>query len=701
MKKFKLLLIFIFPLTVLSQPTTLSSLQSQIDGLENQKNRKLSETLASEAQLAQASEQRQTTLARALEIGAIIPTLDKRKIEKLKEISKEIESELEATKIPLEEQIRITHYRDQNKYRGYLKCLRRNLDSGSDIFNKKIETCRPRRAQDFTGSASFMQKLQKASELLSIDEQKLRREYNTATNKVSSLDSKINSLKHLSYDSRKELEQLELQIDDLQVKFKREEFMAINKDFYNCNSKTPTIDLENETLHAQTSKKGPFYNIPRDHQDGVGTCYANTAKNLLLGLSDGKMNASFLEMALQYKSKFSNGQAFDLDGGHSCEVLKIVEDIGYCPKGFSPIESGDETQRIGGLFKDNTSLYGHAQVIEMVKRFMDGKALLEKNTDSCSISMVKNSKKMIEAMKADADIKLPYPTINNFVLDKNKMLGFYFWSYKNKVTNPISEEEYLNDYNRVQNEFSKSYLEAAIGEESEAKLRKRFDDTYGQFFRKYGFEDKLKVPHLASRLDSFLRKGYDQDFRKAAIKTSMFYKEFFSESNDTVNLSDSTCLKDNSLFTTFISGLNEIANMFRATGGDTDKLFDNEGNFISSHDLMTLAVAPKCLNTSNRKKLDLPYQCKLVTTNRALTVEREISNKRDLILTSLLEGLPVGNTHPQPGGSHINTIVGFRYNSSIDKCEYKIRESQSATSFWTSEKDILKNNTNFTFVEKK
>jgi len=71
-----------------------------------------------------------------------------------------------------------------------------------------------------------------------------------------------------------------------------------------------------------------------------------------------------------------------------------------------------------------------------------------------------------------------------------------------------------------------------------------------------------------------------------------------------------------------------------------------------------------------------------------------------VILTSLLEGMPVGNSHPQPGGNHINTIVGYRYNKSLNKCEYKIRESQTATSFWSTEESIIKINLKMTIAVK-
>ena len=443
-----------------------------------------------------------------------------------------------------------------------------------------------------------------------------------------------------------------------------------------------------------------MHNISQDHQDGLGTCFANSAKNILIGLSGGEINASFLDLAVQYKSKYSQGKPFQLDLGNTCDALSVVKEKGYCPKEFSPIESGDDTHNIRGLIKENSSLNSHAEVIGMLKRFMDGKELLENNTESCSLNMVKNSKKMIEAMKNDPDIKIPYPLIDRFPLDKSTMLGFYFWNYKDIVSNPVSQEEYLNDYNRVNEEFSKSYLEASVREDSKEKLQKRFDETFGKFFTKYGFSDKLKESYHVSRLKSFMERGYDQKYKNEAIKTNLFYKEFFSEGNDTISLSNSSCVKNNRVFSSFLSVLNEMANLFRATGGAIDKLYDDEGNFISSHDLMMLAVAPKCINRENRKEINLEYSCKHIYTNQAVSLDEEIINKRKVILTSLLEGIPVGNGHKVDGGGHINSIVGHRFNASLNQCEYKIRESLTATSFWVSEKDVLKTNIAFVLMER-
>src|SRR5690606_14523202 len=127
--------------------------------------------------------------------------------------------------------------------------------------------------------------------------------------------------------------------------------------------------------------KGPFFKIGRDHQDGVGTCFANTAKNLLVGLSEGKDDASFLDMALQYQSLNGN-RPWEIDGGGACPTLTAISSVGYCPKSFSPIESGDLSQTASGFFgQPSTSLYEQSSILNSLKNYLKGKALLEGNSD--------------------------------------------------------------------------------------------------------------------------------------------------------------------------------------------------------------------------------------------------------------------------------------------------------------------------------
>ena len=126
-----------------------------------------------------------------------------------------------------------------------------------------------------------------------------------------------------------------------EVKISETKLLPQNKHFLNCNAETPVINLEEEVPFPNATIKGPFFGVPRDNQDGLGTCYANAAKNLLVGVSKGENVASFLDLALHYKN--SNGSLSEdgLDAGSSCATLNSIKDKGYCPQEYSPLETGE------------------------------------------------------------------------------------------------------------------------------------------------------------------------------------------------------------------------------------------------------------------------------------------------------------------------------------------------------------------------
>ncbi|MBA2404024.1 MAG: hypothetical protein H0V66_04565, partial [Bdellovibrionales bacterium] len=76
-----------------------------------------------------------------------------------------------------------------------------------------------------------------------------------------------------------------------------QKLIEANRNFVNCDAESPEISLEEKVPYPGAKFKGPFFEVPRDNQDGMGTCYANTAKNLLVGTSQGKDVASFLDLA--------------------------------------------------------------------------------------------------------------------------------------------------------------------------------------------------------------------------------------------------------------------------------------------------------------------------------------------------------------------------------------------------------------------
>ena len=160
----KLILLFIVPLVALSQPLLVAQLEGNLAKVKAQRDQKLDNTLALESKLALKLDELQSLLEVQRKVQVDMLTLDERKDKSFRFIRKEIDEELTLTKIPLKKQINISRYRYQNKYRAFLKCLKRNLGPGVN-YNLEINSCDPKRAQGFAASNSFMKKLSDAREV--------------------------------------------------------------------------------------------------------------------------------------------------------------------------------------------------------------------------------------------------------------------------------------------------------------------------------------------------------------------------------------------------------------------------------------------------------------------------------------------------------------------------------------------------------
>ena len=159
-----------------------------------------------------------------------------------------------------------------------------------------------------------------------------------------------------------------------------QEIIQSNAQYMNCDVNSPEISLEEKEPYPGAKFQGPFFGIPRDNQDGLGTCYANTAKNLLVGLSRGDAVASFLDMALLYKDskrELNNTESKGLDAGFSCVVLEEVSDKGFCSQSFAPIEIGEKNS-YGGLMPEVATVRDQKIVLNMLNDYLRENASFSK-----------------------------------------------------------------------------------------------------------------------------------------------------------------------------------------------------------------------------------------------------------------------------------------------------------------------------------
>jgi len=138
-----------------------------------------------------------------------------------------------------------------------------------------------------------------------------------------------------------------------------------------CSESAVTINLEEEVPFTGAEFRGPLFGVRRDHQDGLGTCYANTARNIIVGLTNGATTPSFLDLALQYKRDSSTLNQNVLDGGDSCQTIRSVQvpGVGICDQANSPLETGDRSAASELLFLSDSSLGAQGAMLANLREF--------------------------------------------------------------------------------------------------------------------------------------------------------------------------------------------------------------------------------------------------------------------------------------------------------------------------------------------
>lgn len=483
---------------------------------------------------------------------------------------------------------------------------------------------------------------------------------------------------------------------------KEEKLLSANTQYTNCNAGTPEINLEAKKPYPGAKFPGPFLNVPRDNQDGIGSCFANVSKNLLVGLSGGANVASFLDMALQYRKKVKNGLEDEgLDGGGSCATLEEVAVVGYCPQKFSPGEIGDQNP-VGGIFATGGStVRAQSRVVDILSAFLKSKNNFTQGKAPLDDSLLLQGKAIISKIKANPNIKLPLPGARFEIPEKFLLKTTYDHlpeAKKTGVTLEAFQEEHASHYKN----FYPKYVQML---QSGAKLDSIFQtyaDTLKPFITKYGLEGELAEYKRIFKTN--IANDYnDPNFKKSLRESFDFLKDVTGKTS----LSDAdflkSCLDENSSELSFLSDLQRVVNSLQNEKIDPSLLYDKNGEFHESVEVMQLAVAPACLNPANRKKPSTEFVCDqgytFINTLKASakTEDEKILEMRKKVVASLLQGQALGNTFQR----HINTIVGMRFNKAAGKCEYAIRESQNGTTTWQSEKNLFSKIEALTEVRKK
>jgi hypothetical protein len=566
---------------------------------------------------------------------------------------------------------------------AFYKCVKDEIIATEAFTSDKCITLHPGKfSQDeLQKIESWKSSLPLSLSELSEKQATVKAEMGFANNKIAAAKKSLGQV----YLQRYRLEETE---KNLKMKEFDLEVIEKNEKFVNCDENSPEISLEEKVPFEGANFQGPFYNIPRDNQDGLGTCYANTAKNLLVGASKGESVASFLDLALLYKDEKRQIAEDGLDGGFSCTVLNIVNQKGFCPQEFAPFERGEKNLYTEGLMPVmEGSVEDEAYLIKRIQDFLKADKNLKSKNSELSKRMEEKGKWMIDKIKSNPGIKLPYPVVRNQIPETWMLQADYNWNVNPKLK--TTEEEFLKDYQKSYAKFLPKYTEAVIAGKKADEIFKLFELNMSDFIQKYQLQGQL-----GSWKKNFVEFS-KEDFRDPNLKKSIIAsKAFFDElvgSDKNENKGPVECEEDYGELYEFINNLKMVINILNGDKIDPSKLVNEDGKFKSSTELMQLIVAPSCLNSSQRKKLDFNLYC-----DKGYDYVRELKKSgqgeeeqhksfRSRIAASLLQGYPLGNTFDR----HINTIVGMRFNKQTKSCELKIRESQNGTSSWQSESDIL------------
>lgn len=453
--------------------------------------------------------------------------------------------------------------------------------------------------------------------------------------------------------------------------------------YLKCDANSPEINLENKEPFPGADFEGPFNGVPRDNQDGLGTCYANAAKNLLVGISGGKNVASFLDMALLYKNE-NGGLVGGLDGGTSCTTLNAAAKAGFCPQHFSAIETGERNLAGEGLF--NLDPYNYlATNVNMVRDFLDDLGKMQNSKSEISAAVMGKAKTMIEQLKAHPEIKLPLPIARFEIPERWKLKE----AFALKKIPDLKEADFLKEYDEQYKSFYPLYVKSIIQGKTIDQIFALWTEKMNPFIEKYS---------LQSNIPEFKRvwkTNVSDDFSDPAVKKQLrmsldFLKDIMDKKESTDDEFLEICATQASDSLNFLGALSPLVQKLRDNKLNGDKLFDQDGKFRSAFELMQLTVAPSCLNSENRVMPE-PFSCsdgydvitKIKTS--AKPYDERVQALRNKVVLSLVQGMPLGNTFQTGGGWHINTIAGMRFNKSAGRCEYLIRESQTGTSGWHSE----------------
>lgn len=665
------LLILSFPLMAFAQLEDIPELDQEKVKLEDILRQQKEYTKRQADSLKTEKESIETKKKQLAQIESYEQNFASSRIQALAEISENINS--------------LSIFQKMGSKAGFYKCLRTSLEQGNKLaYDSCYKSSKPKLSEDETKQAQNW----KTATGLSLSELKILKE--TLPPQITRSESSLVTIEANRKSSEAREETLLSSLKTIEIKRKELDLVPANMKFINCDANTPEINLEEKVPYPGATFTGAFHGVPRDNQDGLGTCYANAAKNLLVGVSQGENVASFLDVALAYKETNDGVVTSGLDGGLSCIALNALKKKGYCPQAFSPMETGERNMAAESLFNTDATTY-LATNVTILRNFLGGLSEFEKTSGPVKEDVLRRSQEIIQKLKNDPSIQLPLPIVRRDIPNEWKIRETY---HTKKATLPMTEKEFMAEYKAAYKEFYPAYLKAVLEGKSLDQVFDLYKTSMNPFISKYNLQSALPEYKRIYALDAHV------DFKDPKLAKNLrasidFLKEIMNKKGESDEDFIAFCSNSGSESMKFLGALHPLIEKLRQDKLNEENLFDKDGKFLSSNELMQLTVAPACLNPENRKKLPEftchdGYDTMSKIKNSGKPRSQQVRAMREKVVLSLAQGYPVGNSYPtSPGSGHINTIVGIRFDKNAGKCEYRIRESQTGTSFWRTEESIF------------
>ena len=450
------------------------------------------------------------------------------------------------------------------------------------------------------------------------------------------------------------------------------------KEYAKFKNETPDLGFCKKGFQEIDLEKTVFKDLPRDHQDGLGTCYANTSKNLIYALTRGQLNPSFIDLSLATNKR----EEEYLDGGSVCTIMGEIQNVGLCDKENSPLEMGEDLESLNFLNPKRRKLISHMYFIDLLNEYIKNKNQFENKIG------LENFKEGIEgavrAIQENPDIELPYPKLGKYYLPFSNAESIYYHYENYDIEKNHKLSEYLNDYDAAKDKFYQNLMKNI--QDKDLDLEKIFQASFSDFSKKYKLNDEAKK-RLFSDQSKRAKKRLNfsqKDYKKKVIATQNF---LHSQTNLQSLNKQLYCREEIKLEHETLSNFSDIINQAKEMKVDLNKLLENNA-FVDGKAFFQFVATPNCINTKNRKMISSNYTC----SNRSVKDMAEwygidqASYLRYRVHEQLKKNMPIGKAF----GTHVHTVVGMRFNENTNSCEYKIRESQTADFFWQTEEEALK-----------